>query len=199
MNSNWTRQAIPAPVHVCVFVSVCLSVYLSVCLSVCVWKGCSHQCTCRFCLSNSAKWPSTICYDHGRVTISFEKPYTKLFQKQPPKHVLQKHERNEQLEIKFWLDFNFPRVTGAWNTSKALWRCPVVSGYDGLAILAQEANSWDPGSIPGRNTSFDVPESSFLLSGPWIQLESRHTKHISCKVMQFNGSVQLLVTSPLTF
>ena len=41
--------------------------------------------------------------------------------------------------------------------------------------MAQEANSWDPGSIPGRDTSFDVPESSCLLSGPWLQLDSRYT------------------------
>ena len=35
--------------------------------------------------------------------------------------------------------------------------------------MAQEANSWDSGSIPGRDTSFDVPESSCLLSGLWLQ------------------------------
>ena len=33
----------------------------------------------------------------------------------------------------------------------------------------------DPGSIPGRDTSFDVPESSCLLSGPGLQLDSRYT------------------------
>ena len=47
---------------------------------------------------------------------------------------------------------------------KALWRGPVVSCCGVLAVMAQEANSWDPGSIPGRDTSFDVPESSCLLS-----------------------------------
>ena len=40
--------------------------------------------------------------------------------------------------------------------------------------MAQEATSWDPVSIPGRNTSFDVPESSCLLSGPWLHLELRY-------------------------
>ena len=40
--------------------------------------------------------------------------------------------------------------------------------------MAQEAKSWDPGSIPGRDTSFDVPESSCLLSGPGLQLDSRY-------------------------
>ena len=64
-------------------------------------------------------------------------------------------------------------VTGTWNTSKALWRGPVVSCCSDLAVMAQEANSWDSGSIPGRDTSFDVPESSCLLSGPWLQLDSR--------------------------
>ena len=56
-----------------------------------------------------------------------------------------------------------------WNTSQALWRGPVVSCCGGLAIMAQEANSWDPGSIPSRDTSFDDPESSCLLSGPGLQ------------------------------
>ena len=35
--------------------------------------------------------------------------------------------------------------------------------------MAQEANSWDSGSIPGRDTPFDIPESSCLLSGLWLQ------------------------------
>ena len=51
----------------------------------------------------------------------------------------------------------------------------MVSCWGGLAIMAQEANYWDPGSIPGRDTSFDVPESSCLLSGPGLQLVSRYT------------------------
>ena len=42
------------------------------------------------------------------------------------------------------------------------------------AVMMQEANSWDPGSILGRDTSFDVPESSCLLSGPGLQLDSRY-------------------------
>ena len=48
--------------------------------------------------------------------------------------------------------------------------------YRAAVVMAQEADSWDvgPGSIPGRDTSFDVPESSCLLSGPWLQLESRY-------------------------
>ena len=41
--------------------------------------------------------------------------------------------------------------------------------------MAQEANSWDPSSILGRDTSFDVPESSCLLSGPGLQLDSRYS------------------------
>ena len=69
----------------------------------------------------------------------------------------------------------FCNRTEPWNTSKALWRGPVVSCYSGLAVMAQEAKSWDPGSIPGRDTSFDVPESSCLLSGPGLQLDSRYT------------------------
>ena len=40
--------------------------------------------------------------------------------------------------------------------------------------MAQEAKSWDPGSIPGRDTSLDVPESSCLLSGPGLQPDSRY-------------------------
>ena len=36
----------------------------------------------------------------------------------------------------------------------------------GLAVMAQEANSLDSGSIPGLDTSLDVPESSCLLPGP---------------------------------
>ena len=50
--------------------------------------------------------------------------------------------------------------------SKALWHELVISCCDGLAVRAQEANSCDPSSIPGRDTSFGVPESSCLLSGP---------------------------------
>ena len=41
--------------------------------------------------------------------------------------------------------------------------------------MAQEANSGDPGSIPGRDTSFDVPESSCRLSGPGLQQDSRYS------------------------
>ena len=42
--------------------------------------------------------------------------------------------------------------------------------------MAQEANSRDPSSILGRrDTSFDVPESSCLLSGPGLQPDSRYT------------------------
>ena len=41
------------------------------------------------------------------------------------------------------------------------------------------------GSITGGDTSFDVTESSCLLSGPWLQLESRYSLHslhnLSCK------------------
>ena len=62
-----------------------------------------------------------------------------------------------------------------WNMSKALWRGPVVSGCGGPAVMAQEANSWDRGPIPGDDTSFDVLESSCLLSGPWLHLESRYS------------------------
>ena len=40
--------------------------------------------------------------------------------------------------------------------------------------MAEEANSWDPSSILGRDTSFDVPESSCLLSGPGLQPDSRY-------------------------
>ena len=50
----------------------------------------------------------------------------------------------------------------------------MVSCCGGLAVVAQEANSWDPGSIPGRDTSVYVPESSWPLSGPWFQLDSRY-------------------------
>ena len=39
--------------------------------------------------------------------------------------------------------------------------------------MAQEANSWDPGSIAGCDTSLNVPETSCFLSGPWLHLESR--------------------------
>ena len=59
--------------------------------------------------------------------------------------------------------------------------------------MAQEANSRDLGSIPGRDTSFDVPESSCLLSGPWHQLDS-------CYMHGIAGSQSLAVdvswTSP---
>ena len=65
-------------------------------------------------------------------------------------------------------------VEEPWNTSKALWRGPVVSCCGGLAVMAQESISWDPGSIPGHDTSFDVPESSCLLSGPGPQPDSRY-------------------------
>ena len=51
----------------------------------------------------------------------------------------------------------------------------MVSCCCGLAVKAQEANSWDPGPIPGHNTSFDAPDSSCLFSGPWLHLESRYT------------------------
>ena len=66
-------------------------------------------------------------------------------------------------------------VTGTLKHVKAQRCGPVVSFCGGLAVMAQEANSWDPGSIPGRDTSFDVPESSCLLSGPGLQLDSRYT------------------------
>ena len=42
----------------------------------------------------------------------------------------------------------------------------------GLAIMAQKTNSWNPGSIPGRDTSFDVHEFSCLLSDPGLQMNS---------------------------
>ena len=45
--------------------------------------------------------------------------------------------------------------------------------------MAQQTNSWDPGSIPGRDTSFDVPEFSCLLSGAWLQLESGPSRTLS--------------------
>ena len=51
--------------------------------------------------------------------------------------------------------------------------------------MAQQANSWDPGSIPGGNTSFDVPESSCLLSGPWLQLDSRYIQSSKVNVSYF--------------
>ena len=51
----------------------------------------------------------------------------------------------------------------------------MASCRGGLVVMAHEASSWDPGSIPGRNTSFDVPESSYLLSGPLLQRDSRYT------------------------
>ena len=41
--------------------------------------------------------------------------------------------------------------------------------------MAQEANSRDPGSIPGGNASFDVPGTSCDLSSPGLQLVSRYT------------------------
>ena len=48
--------------------------------------------------------------------------------------------------------------------------------------MAQEANSCNPGSILGRDTSFDVPESSCLLSGPGLQLDSRYNRDtFSCE------------------
>ena len=50
--------------------------------------------------------------------------------------------------------------------------------------MAQEANSSDPGSIPSRDTSYDVPESSCLLSGPGLKLDSRYT----CSREWFGGS-----------
>ena len=72
------------------------------------------------------------------------------------------------------------RVTG---TPKHVKSSVVRSG--GIVLrwssgsVGQEANSWDPGSIPGRDTSFDVPESSCLLSGPGLQLDSRYSTRIS--------------------
>ena len=77
-----------------------------------------------------------------------------------------------------------------WKKSKALWRGPVVYCCGGLA--AQEANSWDPGSIPGRDIFFDVPESSCLLSGPWLQLDSRHKWGESRKRNQKNATFSSL-------
>ena len=50
----------------------------------------------------------------------------------------------------------------------------MVSRCGGLAVIVQEANSWDLGLIPGRETSFEVPESSCLLSCPWLQLRPRY-------------------------
>ena len=51
--------------------------------------------------------------------------------------------------------------------------------------MAQEANSWDPSSILGRDTSFDVPESSCLLSGPGLQPEFRYTHCLSQAFFSF--------------
>ena len=58
-----------------------------------------------------------------------------------------------------------------------------ISCCGGLAVMAQEANSWDPSSILGRDTSFDVLESSCLLSAPWLQLDSRYNLSVYCKVV----------------
>ena len=66
-------------------------------------------------------------------------------------------------------------VTGTLKHVKSSVREPVGSCCGGLAVMAQETNSLDPGSIPGRDTSFDVPEYSCLLSGPdsnWIPVTS---------------------------
>ena len=79
--------------------------------------------------------------------------------------------------------------------SKALWRGPVVSCCGGLAVMAQEAKSWDPGSIPGRDTSFDVPEFSCLLSGPGLQPDSRYTwklDNVDVLPSQLNFVISLL-------
>ena len=48
--------------------------------------------------------------------------------------------------------------------------------------MVQEARFWDPRSIPGRDTLFDFPESSCLLSGPGLQPDSRYNKDFSGKV-----------------
>ena len=65
--------------------------------------------------------------------------------------------------------------------------------------MAQEGNPciWAPGSIPGRDTSFDVPESSFLLSGPWLHLESRNTngRHLHA-APTLRGSQEFLRQKP---
>ena len=70
---------------------------------------------------------------------------------------------------------NMRSVTGTLKHVKSSVARSGVSCCGGLAVMAQEANFWDPGSIPGRNTSFDVPESSCFLSGPGFQLDSRYT------------------------
>ena len=84
--------------------------------------------------------------------------------------------------IKRWCQGKSPCATGTValkhvNSSVAR---PVVSCCGGRAALAQEANSWDPGSLTGRDTSFDVPESSCILSGPWLQLDSRYALETGC-------------------
>ena len=84
-------------------------------------------------------------------------------------------------------------VTGTLKHVKSSVVRSVVSCCSGLPVMAQEAKSWDPGSIPSRDTSFDVPESSCLLSGPGLQLDSRYN---NCKSLSLYLSLHLNL-SPL--
>ena len=143
---------------------------------------------------------SRMTYNHSRIVNHFAMlsrtttnhinlPQQKTFTYHSPLPFLNLHSRNYFLTTSRWRPprsgffpvgeslniINSNSNSKPWNTSKALWRAPVVSCCGGLAIMAQEAKSWDPGSIPGRDTSFDVPESSCLLSGPGLQLDSRYT------------------------
>ena len=67
--------------------------------------------------------------------------------------------------------------------------------------MAQEAKS---GSISGRDTSFDVPESSCLLSGPGLQLDSRYHGYTTHGVADAHSilhwfPIPILVTSPIIY
>ena len=59
-----------------------------------------------------------------------------------------------------------------WNTSKALWS--VVQSGGIVLRWSSGYGSWDPGSIPGRDTSFDVPELPVSSLAPDFQLDSRY-------------------------
>ena len=51
-----------------------------------------------------------------------------------------------------------------------------LRSIDLWVIGPARSRCWDLGSMPGRDASFDVPESSYFLSGPRLQLESRYTR-----------------------
>ena len=89
-----------------------------------------------------------------------------------PPHVVNRTLRNA-LNPRPWCQCGILSILGPWRNRKP--EPPqkleaVVLCCGSLDVMAQEATSWDPGSIPGRDASFDFLESSGLLSGTWLQL-----------------------------